>query len=126
MGMEWQKAIATTAILALSSCAQSPAQIKQQPTLAEYKFQTSSEIAAKCMAHGIESNHTILFASAHSIETSADVTVRTKDLPIFVVNIINEDKGSIGKLRFANGLLNKGPLIDLVSEVAKQCNGVKA
>jgi hypothetical protein len=123
--MEWQKTLGIAAVFTLSACAQSPSQIKQQPVLGEYIFQSNAEIAGKCMAHGIESNHTILFASAHSIDNISDITVRTKDLPIFVFNLVNETNGSNGKLRFANGLLNKGPLIDLVTEVARQCRGQK-
>jgi hypothetical protein len=98
MGMEWQKTLGIAAVFTLSACAQSPSQIKQQP---------------------------VLVASAHSIDNISDITVRTKDLPIFVFNLVNETNGSNGKLRFANGLLNKGPLIDLVTEVARQCRGQK-
>jgi hypothetical protein len=123
MGMEWQKAITICAGLLIAGCANSPVQIKEAPVKAKYRFLTSPDDAARCMAAGLENLYSYMTATPHTLGTRADVIARKGDLTLFVLSITADQQQSTAVLQFQPTLLPKDGFTEKVTEIAGQCKG---
>lgn len=123
MGMEWQKTLVTVAAIAVTGCANSPAQIKEAPVKASYQFQTSPDDAARCMAARLENLYSYMTATPHTLGTRADVIARKAELTLFVLSINGDQQQSTATLQFQPTLLPKDGFTEKVTEIAGQCKG---